>query len=101
MNTSSLATHWYLHIPSLAVIAMIYLVILRGLMAMALGWDSRNLLARALAAVTYPVFAVVTAITPRAVPRAGVLVFALMWLFVLLSVFVYVLAGLGRRPLWA
>lgn len=101
MNTSSFATHWHLHIPSLVLVAMIYLVVLRGVLGLLLGWDHRNVVARSVAAITYPALALVGAMTPRSVPRIGVLVFTLVWLFVLLGLIVYVLAALGRRPLWA
>lgn len=100
MNTSSLATHWYLHIPSLLLVAMIYLLLLRGLVGMVLGWNSLNPLARVLAALSMPVLVIVGAVTPRAVPRFYVLVFAMVWLFALLMFIVNVLAALGRRPLW-
>ena len=54
MNTSSLASHWYLHIPSLIMVAMIYLLLLRGVVAIALGWNSEHSMARTLAIVTLP-----------------------------------------------
>lgn len=100
MNTSSLASHWYLHVPSLIVVAMVYLIVLRTLVAVVAGWDSRNVFARILAGVTFPVLAVVGAITPRAVPRTGVALFAIVWLFVILGFLVSTLAAMGRRPLW-
>jgi len=100
MSTSSLATHWYLHIPSLLLVAMIYLLVLRGLVGLALGWTSANPIARVLAAVTMPAMALASGLAPRSVPRAGVWLFAVIWMFAALGVFVYVLAALGRRPLW-
>jgi hypothetical protein len=100
MSTSSFATHWYLHIPSLLLVAMIYLLIMRGAVALALGWSSTNPFARALAAVTLPAMALAAGLTPRSVPRAGVWFFAIVWTFAALGVVVYVLAALGRRPLW-
>jgi ABC-type xylose transport system permease subunit len=100
MNTSSLVSHWYLHVPSLVLVALIYLLALRGMVGMLLGWESANPLSRALAVVTHPVLAVVGAVTPRSVPRVYVHVFAIVWLFALLMVLVNGLAALGRRPLW-
>lgn len=101
MNTSSFAAYWYLHVPSLVLVAMIYLLAARGLVALVLGWDSRNPLAMALGGMTRPVLAVVGALTPRAVPRMGVLLFAIVWLFTVLGFIVYALAILRARPLWA
>lgn len=100
MNTSSLASHWYLHIPSLVLVAMIYLLLLRGLVGFALGWNSDHSLARTLAIVTFPSMAWARAVTPRAVPGAGVWFFAIVWTFAALGLLVYILAALGRRPLW-
>lgn len=100
MNTSSLASHWYLHIPSLIMVAMIYLLLLRGVVAIALGWNSEHSMARTLAIVTLPPMALAQALTPRSVPRAGVWFFAIVWSFAALGLLVYVLAALGRRPLW-
>lgn len=100
MNTSSFATYWYLHVPSLMLVAMIYLLLARGLVALALGWESSNPLARTLSGITHPVLAVVAALTPRAVPRIGVLFFAIVWLFTVLGFIVYALTILRVRPLW-
>lgn len=100
MISNSLADYWYLHIPSLVLVAMIYLLILRGVAALAFGWDSTNPVARLLAALTMPPMALAAGLTPRSVPRAGIWLFAIMWTFALLGVLVYVLAALGRRPLW-
>lgn len=100
MTSSSFAAYWYLHVPSLVVVAMIYLIVMRVLLATAMGWDSRNLVARVFAIITFPVLAVVGAMTPRAVPRTGVAVFAVVWLFVILGVLVSMLAAMGRRPIW-
>ncbi len=100
MNTSSFATYWYLHVPSLVLVALIYLLLARGVVALALGWNSSNPLARVLGGITHPVLAVVGALTPRAVPRMGVLIFAIVWLFTVLAFIVYALTILRARPLW-
>lgn len=100
MSTSSFATYWYLHIPSLLLVAMIYLLALRGAVAVAFGWNSPNPLARVLSAVTWPAMTLAAGLTPRSVPRAGVWLFAVVWMFAALGAVVYALAALGRRPLW-
>lgn len=101
MNTGSFSALWYLHVPSLVLVALIYLLLARGALAAVLGWESRNILARLVAAPTAPVLAIVGALTPRAVPRAGVLLFAIVWLFVALGLIVWVMAISRARPLWS
>lgn len=100
MNTSSFVTHWYLHIPSIAVVAMIYLLVLRGVVGLALGWESSHSMARTLAIVTLPAMGLANWLTPRSVPRAGIWFFAIVWMFAALGALVFALAALGRRPLW-
>lgn len=101
MNASGFTALWYLHVPSLLLVALIYLLIARGLVAAVFGWDSRNVLARLVSLPTRPVLLIVGALTPRSVPRAGVLLFAIVWLFVALGLVVWVLAISRARPLWA
>lgn len=79
MPNSSLFTNWYLHLPSLLLAAFIYLLIVRLVLSLLLG--EGNVVMRALAAITNPVVATVGAITPRVVPPAGVVIFAIAWLF--------------------
>ena len=79
---------------------MIYLLLARACVATVAGWDAQTGAARLLQAITNPVLAGVRAVTPAAVPRPGVLVLAIVWLFALLFLLVYVLAILGTRPLW-
>jgi hypothetical protein len=76
---SSFLTNWYLHLPSLLLAAFVYLLIGRLVLSFLLG--DGNLVMRVLNAVTNPVVAAVGAITPRVVPPAGVMVFAIAWLF--------------------
>lgn len=98
--SAAFAAYWYLHVPSLLLVALIYLLGLRALIAVVAGWQPAGVPARVLQRATDPVLAIVAAITPRAVPRMGVLVFAVVWLFALLFAIVFALAVLGVRPLW-
>lgn len=92
--------YWYLHGPSLLLVAMIYLLLARALLAAAAGWSAQGMAARLLQGLTDPILSAVRTITPGAVPRGGVLVLALVWLFAILCAFVYGLAIAGTRPLW-
>lgn len=93
--------YWYLQAPSLLLVTMIYLLCARALFAVFAGWSARGPLAAVLQGLTNPVLAAVGAVTPSAIPRMGVLVFALVWLFAVLFALVYALTMLGTRPLWA
>jgi uncharacterized protein YggT (Ycf19 family) len=97
--SASFVTNWYLHVPDLIVVALFYLLVVRIALATLVGWQSSNLAARVLAAVTNPVLAATGAITPRAVPKGGVALFALVWLFALRFVLVYAMTLLRVRPL--
>ena len=78
MPSSSLFAYWYLHLPSLLLAAWIYLLIGRLVLSPFLRTENRAM--RVLSAVTDPVVRAVGAITPRVVPSALVVAFAIMWL---------------------
>jgi hypothetical protein len=78
MPSASDLSYWYLHLPSLLLAALIYLLLVRLILAPVL--SAGNPAMRVLAAITNPVVKSVAAITPRVVPPALVVVFAIMWL---------------------
>jgi uncharacterized protein YggT (Ycf19 family) len=78
MPNASFLSYWYLHLPSLVLAAFVYLLLGRLILAPFLGAD--NPVMRVLAVVTNPVVKTVGAVTPRIVPPALVIVFAIMWL---------------------
>jgi uncharacterized protein YggT (Ycf19 family) len=78
MPTASYLSYWYLHLPSLVLAAFIYLLL--GRLVLAAFLDAGNPLMRVLTAVTEPVVRIVGAITPRVVPSALVIIFAILWL---------------------
>jgi hypothetical protein len=92
---ASLVTHWYLHLPSLVLAALIYLVLARLLLSFVL--SAENGVMRVLAAITLPVVATVGAITPRIVPPRGVLVASIVWLAAARVVAFWVALAMGMR----
>jgi hypothetical protein len=78
MPSASTLSYWYLHLPSLLLAALIYLLLGRLILAPFVAAD--NPFMRVLAAVTNPVVRTVGAITPRVVPAPLVILFAIMWL---------------------
>ena len=97
MRSVSLFTYWSMQLPYFLLTALIVLLLLRLLLAGALGNDSW--VARFLRALTLPVTATVGAITPRIVPPAGVIACAIAWLAAARVVLSMVALGLGVR-LW-
>src|SRR5262249_9473972 len=78
MASDGFLAYWYLQLPSWLLAALIYLLIGRLVLSAVLRAD--NPLVRVLAVLTNPVAKALAAITPRVVPPALVLVFAIMWL---------------------
>lgn len=78
MPNANLLTYWYLNVPSLLLALFIYLLLGRLVLSLFLRAD--HTVMHVLAAVTDPVVKTVGAITPRVVPSALVIVFAVMWL---------------------
>lgn len=95
MPNPSPLTYWCLHLPSLALAALIYLLIGRLVLSFIL--DAGNAAMRLLYAVTNPVVATVGAITPRAVPPAGIIVAAIVWLVAVRIVVFMVALMMGVR----
>jgi hypothetical protein len=92
---ASFITHWYLHVPSLLLAALIATVLARLVLTPVLG--AANPLVWALAVATKPAVATVGAITPRIVPSAGVLVLTMIWLAVLRLGVLWVALVMGVR----
>ena len=71
-------TTWTYHLPDVLLAALSYLVVARLVL---LPLAAHNPVVRTLTALTAPIVAAMAAITPRLVPRAGLLIAALAWLY--------------------
>jgi len=71
---------WYYHAPDFLLAALIYLLVLRMLLATLPGSGRRVAALRVLTAATSPLLALTGALTPRIVPQALVGVLAVIWL---------------------
>jgi uncharacterized protein YggT (Ycf19 family) len=78
MLNANFFIYWYLYLPSLVLAVLIYLLL--GRLVLSFFLRAENMVMRVLAAVTDPVVRTVGAITPRVVPSALVIVFAIVWL---------------------
>jgi hypothetical protein len=94
-SAANLLTYWYLHLPSLLLAALIYLLLARLLLSFMLG--AGNGIMRVLGAITYPVVVTVGAITPRIVPPRGIIVAAIVWLAAARVAAFWVALAMGMR----
>lgn len=78
--TQSFLTHWYFHIPNLAMAALMYTLIGRYVLSLFFSKKPDVVILKVFASVTDPVLHLVRAITPAIVPGGLVLVFAIAWL---------------------
>lgn len=94
--SQSFVAHWYFHIPNLIMVALMYTLVGRYILALLL--DNDSVIVRVLSSVTNPVLKTVGAITPRIVPAGLLIVFAIVWLFVARVALFFGLALMGVRP---
>jgi hypothetical protein len=95
MPNAGSITYWYLQLPNLVLLAMILLLFARLILSPLLG--SSGLVMRPVWAVTQPVVVAVGAITPRIVPRAGVILCAIIWLFAVRVALFMAASAMGVR----
>jgi hypothetical protein len=81
MPARGLWAYWYLTVPNMILAALIYLLIARCILSFVLR-DS-NIVMRVLSVATGAAFVPVAAVTPRLVPKAVVIVFAIVWLYLI------------------
>jgi uncharacterized protein YggT (Ycf19 family) len=72
---------WYLAVPDMIVVALIYLLMAYGVLSLVL--RDGNIVMRVLRAVTSPVRVPVAAVTPRLLPRAVVAIYTIVCLYVI------------------
>jgi hypothetical protein len=93
MPRANFVAHWYYHVPDLILLALICLLVARLLLMVVRLGESSAVPVRILNGITGPVLGVVGAITPRVMPPAFVVVFAVVWLVTLrLALFIAVTA---------
>lgn len=90
---ASFTSHWYLQIPNVILAVLVYLLVARGLLSLAL--DRAGGILRPLRIATDPVLAAIGAITPRIVPVAFVLIFAVIWLSIARGALLFAATLLG------
>ncbi len=96
--TQSFFTHWYFHLPNMALAALIYTLIGRYVLALLFSKNPDVVILRVFANVTDPVLKAVRAITPAIVPSGLVMVFSIAWLMALRLFWFITCVSLGMRP---
>jgi hypothetical protein len=94
---TSFSANWHFQLPNLTLVAMIYLLVLRGLAMLLLGSARTHTLVHALNRITDPVIDSIAVITPRAVPWGLVVVFAIVWLSVARALLYFGFSAAGLR----
>jgi hypothetical protein len=98
MNTASLITYWYFHLPNFILAALMYTLLGRAVLAPIVGPDSTNYIWRFFCRVTDPVVAAVALVTPKAAAPIIVWLFGVVWLFWLRVGFLILITMFGLAP---
>jgi YggT family protein len=97
MNLSA-ASYWYYHVPNFILAALMYTVLGRVLLGLAVAPESQNYIWRFFCRVTDPVIAVFSWVTPKACVPVIVWLFTVVWLFWLRVAFHVTLLALDLAP---
>lgn len=97
-TAASFAGYWYFHLPNFVLAALMYTMLGRFLLGLMVDADSPNYIWRFFCRITDPVVAVLSVVTPRAVPPALLWLFGFVWLFWLRVAFHYTLLLVNLAP---
>ena len=99
MSGSSLITYWYFHLPNFVLAALMYTLLARVLLGLMVDQNSSNYIWRFFCRITDPVIAIVSRVTPKAVPPVIIWLFGFVWLFWLRVLLLNVFLILGALPM--
>jgi hypothetical protein len=95
---TSLASHWYFHIPNFILAALMYTMLARVLLSLMVDSDSPNYIWRFFCRITDPVIAAVAIVTPKVTPPVLTWLFGFVWLFWLRVALHYTLLLFNLAP---
>ncbi len=98
MNSQSLVTYWYFHLPNFVLAAVMYTMLARVLLGLMVPPDSPNFIWRFFCRATDPIVAIIAVVTPKTVPPVVIWLFGVVWLFWLRVGLLYVFLLLGAVP---
>ena len=97
-TATSIATHWYFHLPNFVLAALMYTMLGRVLLGLMVDADSPNYIWRFFCRITDPVVALIAVVTPKAAPPVVLWLLGFVWLFWLRVVLHYSLLLLNLAP---
>jgi YggT family protein len=96
--TNPLVAYWYFHLPNFILAALMYTLLGRAILGLAIDHDSQNYIWRFFCRITDPVVRVVAIVTPKAAAPIVLWLLAFVWLFWLRVAFYALFAVSGVSP---
>jgi YggT family protein len=94
----SLFSLWYYHLPNFVLAALMYTLLGRAALSLAVDADSPNYIWRFFCRLTDPAVAAISVVTPKAVPQQLIWLFGVVWLFWLRVALLYLFLVSGVVP---
>jgi YggT family protein len=98
VNSGSLLSSWYFHLPNFVLAVLMYTLLGRALLGLIVQPDSSNYIWRFFCRLTEPVVAAVSLVTPKAAAPIVVWLFGFVWLFWLRVLLLHLFLYLGALP---
>ena len=98
MDSRSLITYWYFHLPNFVLAVVMYTLLARVLLGLFVDANSPNYIWRFFCRLTDPAVAAIALVTPKATAPVVVWLFGVVWLFWLRVGLLYLFLLLGAVP---
>ena len=98
VDSRSLITYWYFHLPNFVLAVVMYTLLARVLLGLFVDANSPNYIWRFFCRLTDPVVAAIALITPKAAAPVVIWLFGVVWFFWLRVGLLYVFLLLGAVP---
>jgi hypothetical protein len=98
MDSRSLITYWYFHLPNFVLAVVMYTLLARVLLGLFVDADSPNYIWRFFCRLTDPMVAAIALVTPKATAPVVIWLFGVVWLFWLRVGLLYVFLLMGAVP---
>ena len=98
VDSRSLITYWYFHLPNFVLAVVMYTLLARVVLGLFVDANSPNYIWRFFCRLTDPVVAAIALVTPKATAPVVVWLFGVVWLFWLRVGLLYLFLLLGAVP---
>ena len=98
MSQHSLIAYWYFHLPNFVLAALMYTLLGRVLLGLAVDPNSSNYIWRFFCRITDPFLSLIAPLTPKAAVPVVLWLFGFVWLFWLRVLLLYLFLVLGLTP---